>query len=310
MLYQERAQYIRKKLGFSQAEFADKLEVAQTLISMIERGTRQYSKKSLQRFEKVFPQVNIQWLKTGEGEAIKQGTIKASDEETPIYMAGPVQPTNKPEFKASAGERGLNYGNKSLDILVIAVDNNNDEQVVVVPEYALAGYTEGYRDPEFIRELPTEPVPHDLKGRGTIRKFQVYGDSMEPAVRHRDYVYCSYVEIRNPMELTQKIRNGYLYVVNSTRGPLIKKLYYRDGDQFIQCVSRNKAYPPFNLHLSEIRELWYWRRRYSGHLEDNDDVILDGIRSINDNVIHLGEEINELTESITTGFKQLKVGGK
>jgi hypothetical protein len=90
---------------------------------------------------------------------------------------------------------------------------------------------------------------------------------MEPNFHHGDAVYCTYVEVRSYEDFRYKLRNGYVYVVVAEgKAPMLKRLYYHDGDEFVQCYSDNedqRAFAPFPVHLSEIRQLWYWRRTYT-----------------------------------------------
>ncbi|RXK00457.1 transcriptional regulator [Arcobacter sp. CECT 8986] len=58
---------IRKKLGFNQTDFAEKLETSQNLISKYEKGQVELPLKIINNLHKVF-NININWLLTGYGE--------------------------------------------------------------------------------------------------------------------------------------------------------------------------------------------------------------------------------------------------
>jgi len=66
-----------------------------------------------------------------------------------------------------------------IRVLATTVDKNNDENIELVPEKAKAGYTRGYADPEYIRELPVFSLPF-LSKEKKYRTFQISGDSMLP----------------------------------------------------------------------------------------------------------------------------------
>ena len=174
----------------------------------------------------------------------------------------------KGNLSHTAGENQLNPSS-TLKILTIPVDFKGNELVSVVPEFALAGYSEFYQDPNFIQELPIETIPDDLQNKGTVRKFQIYGESMEPTFLHGDYVYCTYVEVNNPKDFGQKIRNEYIYVINCARGVFIKRIFYHFGEDFVTCYSDKhkidgeEKFAPFKVDLRDIHELWYFRRRYT-----------------------------------------------
>lgn len=57
---------IRKKLGFNQTEFAERLETSQNLISKYEKGQVELPFKIINNLNKVF-NININWLLTGNG---------------------------------------------------------------------------------------------------------------------------------------------------------------------------------------------------------------------------------------------------
>lgn len=253
----DRAKALRKALGLNQKEFAESIDYTQGYITMIEHGKRWFSKKALRNIQTIYPQVNIDYLESGHGEILKEVENKPSQ----------IQQVIKNQPSQMAVTKNKNYGNPNLQVLTVPVNQENEEFVLVVPDYALAGYTNNYSDPEWVAQLPVETVPQDLKNRGTIAKFKVYGDSMETNFHHGDYIYCSYVDIRDYEDFRFKIRNGYVYVVVAEgRAPMLKRLYYHDKDAFLQCYSDNedqKRFEPFAIPLSEIKQVWYWRRTYT-----------------------------------------------
>ena len=66
-----------------------------------------------------------------------------------------------------------------LRVLSSTVDQNDNENIELVPLKAKAGYTNGYSDPDFISQLPTFQLPFLSKER-KYRTFQIDGDSMYP----------------------------------------------------------------------------------------------------------------------------------
>jgi phage repressor protein C with HTH and peptisase S24 domain len=272
MTKRERVKLLRKALGKTQQEFANELGLGFSAVSHAERehGTTFYSRKVMEKMSELY-NVNLDWILTGTGTMFRQAE---SDESrvTPEKNYGPT-------------------------ILVVPVDSENNEWVTVVPEYALASYSEGYRDTHFIAELPMETIPEDLNGLGTIRKFQVYGDSMEPEFHQGDWVYCSYTNTSSGL----KIRDGEIYVIVSNRGPLLKRVHYKTGSEYLLCVSTNPAHEPFDLHLSEVRELWQVRRRYTAHFStgsEPENEISELKRDIS--------ETNRRVEEIVGGIEELK----
>lgn len=63
----ERLKELRKTLGLTQKEFADKLGMVPPAIGMMERGARKINERQLKSICAVYG-VNENWLRNGEGE--------------------------------------------------------------------------------------------------------------------------------------------------------------------------------------------------------------------------------------------------
>ena len=66
-----------------------------------------------------------------------------------------------------------------LRILASTVSKDNEENIELVPVKAQAGYSTGFSDPEYIRELQVFQLPF-LSEEKKYRTFQLQGDSMLP----------------------------------------------------------------------------------------------------------------------------------
>lgn len=77
----ERLKELRKHLGLSQSEFGSKIYLSQYLMSLIEKGKRNLTDRSVNAICREFD-VNEEWLRTGEGEMFIDLTkdLDASDE--------------------------------------------------------------------------------------------------------------------------------------------------------------------------------------------------------------------------------------
>lgn len=149
-------------------------------------------------------------------------------------------------------ERGISVDleGKNLRIIATSVDNDNNENIELIPEKARAGYTSGYADPEFIKVLPTFQLPFLKKDR-KYRTFPIKGDSMPP-VSDGSYVVAEYVENWN------NIKDGYPYIVVTVDdGIVFKNVYKRltDNESFQLC-STNPLYEPYEVHANKILEIW------------------------------------------------------
>ncbi len=154
-------------------------------------------------------------------------------------------------FDYSKEKEGYLIEKPRLQIHPIVVDTQNKERVVLVDTKASAGYLEGFSDPEYIGSLPTMSVPPHLSDK-SLYGFQVYGNSMEDNICEGDWALASLVEDLN------RIKHNYVYVVVCEDGVVIKRVSSVDKEN--RCViltSDNKAYPPYQVALKDIKQLWY-----------------------------------------------------
>lgn len=63
----ERIKLLRKSLGLTQDDFANKVGLSRNFIAQIEIGTKQPSDRTISDICRVFA-INEQWLRTGEGQ--------------------------------------------------------------------------------------------------------------------------------------------------------------------------------------------------------------------------------------------------
>lgn len=139
--------------------------------------------------------------------------------------------------------------------LVITLDTAGNENVVMVPVKARAGYLSGYGDPKFIQTLPAYRLPGI--NNGTYRMFEVQGHSMVPSLYDKDIVICS-----NVSQL-KDIRNDRVHVVvTKTDGIVIKVVLNRiekDGKLILKSenIKEKETYPPIICNPDDILEIWY-----------------------------------------------------
>ena len=67
---------------------------------------------------------------------------------------------------------------KSLRVLTIVTNAQNDDRIVHVPVPAQAGYASEISNPTFIQDLPSFTLPDYKYKVGIHRSFDISGDSM------------------------------------------------------------------------------------------------------------------------------------
>lgn len=126
------------------------------------------------------------------------------------------------------------------DVVVVTIDENNRNNIELVPVKAAAGYLNGYADPEYIKELPRFKLP--ILKQGTYRAFEISGDSMLP-IMPGTIVVGEWVDDIN------SIKNGKPYIlVTGREGIVFKRLFnYLQESGKLFLVSDNRQYTPIRL---------------------------------------------------------------
>lgn len=185
-------------------------------------------------------------------------------------------------------EQGLHVDikGKKLRVLATSVGLDNEENIELVQEKARAGYTAGYADPEYLKELPTFRLPF-LSNEKKYRAFRIAGDSMPP-LQPEDIVVGSYVQ-----DWSQLREGEEVIVITAEEGVVYKKAYPKwDGDAGLLLVSTNPAYAPYFTPFSEVIEVW----RYVCHVSNsNRDGAYFG--DLNHAITQLQRQVAELQRS-------------
>lgn len=183
------------------------------------------SRATLEKIVNRFPQINYDWLLTGEGEMIKETKTKNH----PYNEAKPL-----------------------TDIMFI--------NVPLVPITARAGYLNGYGDMEFIETLPTFPVITDKEYKGKYMVFEVSGDSMDngkaDSILDGDKILCREVK-RELWRDKLHFKKWYFLIVHKTEGIIVKQIINHDVKNcVITCHSLNSLYEDYNINLDDVLELY------------------------------------------------------
>lgn len=137
----------------------------------------------------------------------------------------------------------------NLRVLSVTVDNDDRENIELVPTKASAGYLNGYGDPDFVKELSRFSLP--IFKQGTYRAFEIKGDSMLPLA-------SGSIVIGEYLENWHDIKAGQTYIVVSKNDGVVYKriaFKYKD-DKGVKLVSDNKVYEPYWVDAEEILEIW------------------------------------------------------
>ena len=211
----ENIRFVRKQLNLTQDQFAQQLDIKRSLVGAYEEGRAEPRLELLQKMA-AMARLSVDMLIGRDISQLKE------------------------------------YEKKSLnskEVLVVTVDENNRNNIELVPQKAAAGYLNGYADPEYIKELPRFKLP--ILNQGTYRAFEITGDSMLP-------ILPGTIVVGEWVEDFQNLKNGKSYVLVTQREGIVYKRVFNylqeNGKLFL--VSDNRQYAPYQIDAAEVIEAW------------------------------------------------------
>lgn len=258
--------FIRKQKGLTQQAFANLIGIKRSSLGAYEEGRAKPNYKTIENIAKKF-NISIEKLFTQDLAQIAEASVFGTS--TPL-------PTE-----------GKDITGKSLRVLSITVDKDNNENIELVPVKAAAGYLEGYSDPNYLEKLPKFRLP--FLNTGTYRAFEIKGDSMLP-LQPGSVVVGEYVEDWN------YIKDGQTcIVVSSSEGIVYKRIVNKikkDGSLILR--SDNMAYPPYAVKVDELAEIWVAKAFISKDMPTT-DVSLEKLMLM---VMDLQQEVFKLKDQV------------
>lgn len=225
-IFSQNLRFLRKRLteSVSQAKFAEEMGINKSTYNTYETGRAEPKYEELVRFAKYFE-------------------VSIDDFLTNVL----TEETFKPKFS----------GQTNLRILVTTVNAENEDNIEFVPIKAVAGYSNGYGDIEYIEQLPTFNVPFLDKNK-KYRVFPIQGDSMLP-MQEGSKVFAEYIED------WQNIKSGTIcIVVTKNEGIVLKKVYnYLTDSDLLLLESKNERYDPYPVKAEDVQEIWKFAGFYS-----------------------------------------------
>lgn len=159
------------------------------------------------------------------------------------------------EYQLSQLERGSDVYMRGSNIRVLAttIDNHNHENIELVAEKAKAGYSTGFADPEYIKELPRFQLPF-LSAHHKYRSFQVSGDSMLP-IPEGAWITGEFVQ-----DWT-RIASGKPYIVLTLHDGVVFKIVENQIQErgVLRMYSLNTLYEPYDVNVADVREVWRFK---------------------------------------------------
>jgi len=238
MYFASNIKILRKRKGRTQDEAAYALNLKRSTLSGYENGIAQPGIGILISFSGYF-NVSIDTLLKIDISRLTESQLGELERGYDAYIRG-----------------------SNLRVLATTVGKDNSENIELVAEKAKAGYATGYADPEYIGELPVFRLPF-LSDKHKYRTFQLRGDSMLP-IPDGSWVTGEYLQD------WLNIRSGSACVVFTIDDGIVFKIVENNikNEGKLVLYSLNPLYEPYEVHISEVKEIWKFVNYISNELPE------------------------------------------
>lgn len=224
----------------------------------------------VKRFKQIREEQNLTQAEFAEVLGIKNST--ADIERGKTRLLGSVVAQLLKEYQINplwlygeSFQKEISLQNQSMMPKVVTVNNSDQENLLLVNQKAAAGYPQNLQNNEYYQQLPAFDLPLPQFRNATYRGFQVEGDSMLHDLRPEDWVLAKAVE--NLAEAKQ--HKIYVFVLQDS--VLVKKLHKTHNPSTVVLLSSNETYPPYEVEISSIQELWEVKSKLTFTLNENSE---------------------------------------
>jgi len=263
MSFSKNIKLLRKRRRKTQDDIAHSLGIKRSTLSGYENEVAQPGIKALIAFSEYF-NVAVDTLIKVDLSELSESQLSQLEKGYDVYMKG-----------------------SELRILATTVNQDNEENIELVPEKAKAGYQRGFADPEFISELPTFQLPF-LPKEKKYRTFQINGDSMLP-IPEGAWITGEYVQD------WFSIKDGTACIILTLNEGIVFKIIENTlkKDNTLIVHSLNPLYEKYQIPAEEIKEIWRFHHFISKELPEPEIPKAEILRKIS----NLQKEIAELKKN-------------
>ena len=236
-------------MGLSNRDFAEKLNIGETVYSKLKKGILPLGEKTLGKIAKALPDYNLDWIVYDKQPKYK--SLKLVSDENPTLIKSNAIMIGEIESDDESSPY-IDMGNGQYTMIV-----------PIVPIRAQAGYIEHYNDERFIQENFTEKHSFTVSRvyRGRYMAFIVDGDSMDNGVAGEAIQEGSTITGREIQRQLWKnkfhIHRYKDYVIVHKDGIYVKQISKHDTENgVITCHSLNQDYEDFDLNLDECLQIF------------------------------------------------------
>ena len=212
----ENIRFLRKKKGWTQEKFSNKIGIKRSLVGAYEEGRSDPRLNNLLKMCEIFEISLDNILKNDVSNLSEDDYLKSQDQK--------------------------------VKVLSITVDKFGEENIELINQRASAGYLNSYSDFEFIENLPKFQLPF-LHFSGTHRAFEIKGDSMIPLT-------SGSIVIGKYVDNTDFLKDGKTYILLTKEdGIVYKRVEVLDNSlKLISDNKSYEPYVISNNHILEIWE--------------------------------------------------------
>jgi len=260
MNFSQNIKLLRKRKGRTQDDLAHTLGIKRSTLSGYENEVAQPGIQALIGFSEYFNVAVDTLLKVNLSE-LSESQLSQLEKGYDVYMKG-----------------------SKLRVLATTVNQDNEDNIELVPEKAKAGYQRGFADPEFISELPTFQLPF-LPNEKKYRTFQINGDSMLP-IPEGAWITGEYIQD------WFSIKDGTACIILTLNEGIVFKIIENTlkSTNRLTVHSLNPLYNKYEIQVDEIKEIWRFRHFISEELPEPEIPRDEIIRKIS----NLQQEIAQL----------------
>lgn len=235
----ERIKKVIDFVGVTNNDFAKKLgyERSQSIYDIINGK----SKPSFDFFEKLSNSeyseiIDFENLITGKGEFLKtKNKINVLKKNEDIYEDIYEDKPNVKKMSPNVMEESAVY----------YINKNDSQGIPLIPIDAMAGFGTG--EFQVMKYDTSKYVVPEFSELNVDFMIRVKGSSMVPKYNSGDLVACKKLMLTDIFFQWNKV-----YVLDTVQGALIKRVKKGSKENYIQLISDNNNYDPFELHLSKI----------------------------------------------------------
>jgi len=255
--FSSNVKFLRKRSLFKQEDLALKLDMKRSTLSGYENEVSQPTIAALLTFSKYFS-ISIDTLLNIDLQNLSELQLRQLERGEDVFIKG-----------------------GKLRVLATTISSDNNENIELVNEKAKAGYATGFADPEFITQLPRFQLPF-LSRQKKYRTFQLSGDSMLP-IPNGSWVTGEYLQDWH------QIVSGQAYIIFTIDDGIVFKIAENilEKKGLLRLYSLNPLYEPYDLPVSEIKEVWKFIHYISSELPEPalpQDALLKTVASLKDDM--------------------------